>query len=680
MNELAERNRVRRLDVEAYCRDRRAAHATSSFPAYDGYPIPLLKRRIADALSARWGQGRLNPQIELIERERYGGDLVVKVPELLRDGGPKGFIARHLPWIVEELSTPAFADAIARIEAKGMYVNLTLSDRWLLQSAQDVVERGADFGLNDALRPATYVVDYSSPNVAKVLHAGHIRSTIIGHVLSNLFEACGALVYRVNHINDFGGFGFTLEGYRRFKDLFPPALGENDRLLEIYRIRRTAERIIEKRVPLDTVPAEDREIITRYFGVDSTDALESRFRDFVRVADARFAALERGEREEVELWAQMVGWSLSDFDKFYQALDVEFDLTIGESFYAEAGDAVVDRGLETGDALVLSEAIAGEALAALDAQQAQGKITEVERDTLSKLVRKDIGAVVVPLDNNERYVVRRADGNSIYATRDLGAISLRRQIFDPTDIVYVVGQEQQVHFDRLFRAALRLGLASPGHPRFQHLWFGFYVDATSGKKLSSRDTVANVNHMLVEAKRHFRNRLSDRVDQGPEEIEKAAQELSIGSVVFNDLQQDMKGSVEIDAANLDATIAGFEKSGGAYVVYSACRARSILRRHGKEPAAAKDIATFAIDAQEAHMLLTIQEIVEKIRVTAEKNNPAILVRHLLNLATIYNSYYARVPVIQDGQADPARLLITRAVQDALIAGLRLCHVECPEAI
>ena len=194
MNELAARSQALRSRIESFVEQHKAARSKASVPALGSYPLPGLKRRIADALSARWGKGQLEPQIETIEREKFGGDLVVKIPQLLRDGGPKGFIANHLPWVVEILSGPDFADAIERVDAKGMYVNLTLTNRWLLNSAQATVDLGDAFGLNDSLSNSRVVVDYSSPNVAKVLHAGHIRSTIIGHVLSNLYESCGALV------------------------------------------------------------------------------------------------------------------------------------------------------------------------------------------------------------------------------------------------------------------------------------------------------------------------------------------------------------------------------------------------------------------------------------------------------------------------------------------------------
>src|SRR5881227_3772780 len=263
MNALAQYNAIRRREVETF-RDRIVAvHAARSLPGFLDYPLPRLKARIADALSERWGKGRLEPQFDVIDRDTFGGDLTLKLPQLLSEGGPREFIRRDLPWIVEVLRSEAFADAFAAVETKGMYINIVLSERWFLQSAQKVADLGPLFGLSDTQAKRTILVDYSSPNIAKVLHAGHIRSTIIGHVLSNLHEGSGALVYRVNHINDFGGFGFTLEGWRRFERLFPDGMRENERLLEIYRIRR----VMEKHGGAGTWPeeAEEQALVGRYF-------------------------------------------------------------------------------------------------------------------------------------------------------------------------------------------------------------------------------------------------------------------------------------------------------------------------------------------------------------------------------------------------------------------------------
>jgi arginyl-tRNA synthetase len=681
MNKLASINEARRQEVETFRNERVAAHRMKSLPKFGEYPLVKLKERIADALSERWRQGRLEIEFELILREKFGGDIALKCQQILQDVGPRRFIEDHQPWIVEVLNGETFSDSIARVETKGMYINLTLSDRWLLNSAQTVVDLGSNFGLSDTQADRTIIVDYSSPNVAKVLHAGHIRSTIIGHVLSNLHEACGALVYRINHINDFGGFGFNLEGYRRFKDQFPPDMSNNEQLLENYRIRRTMERLVKAALSLDMLDEEDRGLLARYFpNVRTVQELKEVFDDFIVASDRRFARLEAGIDEEVDLWEQMVRWSLEDFERFYKALNIRIDLVLGESFYFQVGNALIDTCIECGKAMTYTPLLAERDIHDLDAQLAGGEITQSARNSLAESIRKDIGAVVVPLDDNrERYIVRHADGRSIYSTRDLAAIVLRVELFAPTDITYVVGQEQQVHFSRLFTTAYAIGIIAPD-VRLKHLYFGFYVDAQTGKKLSSRDTVSNVNHLITESIEYFRSRLSMREDQTATELDNAARQLAIGSLVFNDLKQDMKGSVEIDSTNLENTIVGFEKSGGAYMVYSVCRARSIIRKHGVEPTPAHRIKQFEIDAQEAALLLKVQQIPEKVAIAADQANPSILLRHLLDTAAIYNSYYARAPVIVDGVANQARLLITMAIQQSLANGLSLCHVDCPPKI
>jgi len=151
--------------------------------------------------------------------------------------------ANYLPQMTRALSEGEFGDVFSAVTATGIYANLRLSDDWLIRAVAGAADFAGVYGTQNAPSEHTFVVDYSSPNVAKRLHAGHIRSTIIGHILSNLYDASGATVYRVNHINDFGGFGYTLQGYRQFAELFPAELGANDLLIEIYQIRRALERV-----------------------------------------------------------------------------------------------------------------------------------------------------------------------------------------------------------------------------------------------------------------------------------------------------------------------------------------------------------------------------------------------------------------------------------------------------
>ncbi|MFG2328462.1 arginine--tRNA ligase [Streptomyces sp. NPDC048604] len=681
MNELAKQNEALRHEVEALRDAIKERRQASVPPAAGDYPLAGIKARIEQALRERSGRDVGAWEVDILDRSRFGADLAVRLTGLLKEGGAKEYIATHVPWIVEALKSPELADAVADVSQKGIYANVRLTDAWYLSSVASIIALDDRYGQNDSRSDRTQIVDYSSPNVAKVLHAGHLRSTMIGHVLGNLYEASGALVYRINHINDFGGFGFMLEGFRRFEPHFPQEMSSNERLLAIYSIRRSLERTVAAAVDLDDAAESDRAVIATYFpGVIGAHALRGAYEEFVAASDARFHRLEVGDPEEVELWLRMVEWSLADFQTFYDALDIKIDFTIGESFYLDAGNEVVDAAIRSGRAYRLTEEMVDEEVAELERAVEDGDITPEVKAKSAALLEKDLGAIVVPLPGGERLVVRRSDGRSIYSTRDVGAVKLRRDIFDATDINYVVGQEQRVHFSRLFQAAEALGLVEPGEVDFKHTYFGFYVDAATGKKLSSRDSVSSVNELLARSVEHFRAKTAESGGMTEEEIDQAAHQLAVGSVVFNDLKKDMKAAVSIAKDDLNSVITDFEKSGGAYAVYTACRARAILRKYNRPLPQAADIATFDVNDQEALLILRLLEFPEKVAKAADACDPAVLVRHLLDIAGIYNSYYASAPVLQGDKANEFRLLITKSVQTVMVNGLDLCHVECPPKI
>ena len=681
MNELAAHNEVRRQEIVNLRDTIRAHRPVLPPPAAESYPMALLRERISSVLQDQFGRPNLSWELDTLERSRFGADIALRIPGLLREFGAKDYIATQAPLIVQALRSPALADVVSEVSQKGIYVNIRLAGEWFRTGVAAMVELADRFGLNDTRADRTDIVDYSSPNVAKTLHAGHLRSTIIGHVLSNLYEASGALVYRVNHINDFGGFGFMLEGYRRFGALFPAGMTNNERSLTIYAIRRATERAVAAGADPDGLPQSDRALIQRYFpGLTTAAGLRAAYEEYAAASEQRFGRLEQGDAAEVDLWRQIVQWSLDDFESFYAALDIHIDFMIGESMYLDAGTQVLEEAVTQGHAYELTQEMVDAQLAALDRAVEAGEMTPEARETAAASLTKDLGALVVPLPDGERLVARRSDGSSIYATRDLGAIKLRREIFHPTDINYVVGQEQRVHFSRLFQAAEVLGLVQPGKVRLKHTYFGFYVDASTGKKLSSRDSVAGVNDLLTESVAYYRAKTAASGGMTEEEIDEAARQLAVGSVIFNDLKSDMKGVVSIARGDLTPTIAAFEKSGGAYVVYSASRAGSILRRYNRPLPRAADITAFDLSDQEALLILRLLEFPEKIARAADEDNPAILVRHLLEVAGLYNSYYAAAPVLQGDQVNEFRLLITSSVQHVLVTGLKLLHVTSPPKI
>ncbi len=654
--------------------------ATSTLEFFD-YPFPNLQERIRQTVQSTFDSKTLDVRVDLIERGRFRADLTVKVPDLLKKVGPKVFISEYLPQMVQALSAGEFDIIFSEVTATGIYANLRLSDEWLIRSVASVADFEGAYGTQDVLSGHAFVVDYSSPNVAKQLHAGHIRSTIIGHILANLYDAGGATVYRVNHINDFGGFGYTLQGYRQFADSFPADMDANARLIAIYQIRRVLERIAGGEVGADDWDPADSAVLRRYFpeAVDLA-GVRAASAQFTADSDHRFAALEGGEEDEVRLWQELVEVSLASFDEFYGQLGISFDFVLGESLYLQAGNEVVERALLDGTAIFYSQDLANRDLARLREQAAEGILSSQEYESGARAVAKDVGATVVPLDKGERYVVRRADGRSIYATRDLGAIAIRKELFRPTDLIYVVGQEQRVHFDRLFRAAERIGLLQDGFPRALHVYFGFYVDATTGRKLSSRDSVSNVMGLLGSAFEYFRTTLSDRIQGGETEVVAAARALAVGSLVFNDLKKDLRSAVDIDSTDVRRTVAEFERSGGAYVIYAAVRARSILRRVSDRSLIIDKADDYQLDDQEALLALRLLTLPDRIVDAARQSNPSLLIRHLLDISNIYNSYYSRAAVISGETVNGVRFLMTKATEIALTSGLAICHIHVPAAI
>ena len=681
MSELERIVNARRKAIITKRDDVIAVRASASCPPMADYAWPKLEALLAHAVAGATGISDIHVQLDLIEREKFGGDIALKVPSLLKQGGPKRFITEFQPAIAKALQSEALAHVIKAIELKGMYLNLTLTDDWLLRTAESITSLGERFGLSDTMCGRNVLVEYSSPNVAKVLHAGHIRSTIAGHVLSNLYDACGATVFRVNHINDFGGFGFLLEGYRRFASKMSADYSENDRLLAIYGIRRTLERIVDQGLEANSWSDVDRDVLDHYFpNVTNLSHVRSAFAELIVASDQRFERLEQGHAEEVVLWEQMVGWSLNAFNEFYRLLNCPIDFVIGESFYFQDGVDVIKKALADGKAERFSTEEANVEIAEVEAKCAAGEMTLGEAEMHIQGIRKDVGSTIVRLPSGERLVMLRTDGRSIYATRDIGAIMRRNELFAPNLVTYVVGQEQRSHFERLFAAAEVLGLVVNGIPELEHLSFGFYVNKQTGKKLSSRQSVSNVMNLIEMAEQYFRSRMSERGDLSEEECAKASRELTIGSLVFNDLKQNINGSVVIDNSRPEHTISDFEQSGGAYVVYTACRARSILRRHGQAPKSVDAIGAFTLLDQEVQLLITLQQLPLKIAEAAKQSDPTHLIQYLLDIAMLYNSYNKVAPVLTADGANEARLLITKAVQLVLTNALRICHIVTPERI
>ena len=645
------------------------------FPEVNDYDFFSLREQIAATLG-------LKPEeldINWADSRKFKADLALRVPGLLKSKPTPEYIKVDVPRMAESLKALISAGVLTKVETTGIYVNISLNDDWLFKTLSTPLNTAESFGSQNALNERAYVVDYSSPNVAKHLHAGHVRSTIIGHVLANLYQTCGARTYRLNYLNDWGGFGELIEGFSRWRSIVPAQLTGNDLLAQIYSIYRTAEQASKSAADYDKLSSESREIILRAFpGATSHAALSQQYADFKAKAREVFSALEAGAENEVNAWQQIVSWSIEDFKKFYSLLGIHQDFQLGESFFARSGTEAIEEGLKLGVAIVFSAERAQQALATIQGELDAEKITKQQFEAAKEEIENDIGAYVIPLSNNRRMVVQRKDGASIYATRDISSLQYRVKNFEATDLIYEVGQEQGEHFQNLFEASKLLGSFGGKEVRCSHIYHGFYIDALTKKKLSSRQGASSVLELFHSAIQYFLERYKDSTGFSDAEKMEIAHKIAIGSVVYNDLRRDKKLPVEIHP-DKKLMFEEFEKSGGAYVIYTACRARSVVRKAGTVPEL-KSVATPQLEPVERELLKQLMEFPAKVVAAAKGDNPATLISFIETLASTYNSFYHELPVIRGGVRNEHRILITQATAQAIVNGLRVCHVFCPERL
>ena len=593
-------------------------------------------------------------EVDFIEkRGNFDADIVFKSTALL-SADKAAYMGEQCPKLAELLKgvkkdgEPFFED----VRTVGIYVNAKLRPKHLFFALGRVLSLDGKFGESTAGKGRDIVIDYSSPNAAKHLHAGHIRSTIIGHVFGNIYEACGYTVHRVNYLNDWGGMGFLMEGLSRRTDTDIESYeNKNDLLFEIYSAFRKAE----KTAPSDT-----------------------EFVEFSRKANEKFAALERGEEGEYRIWKKIVDWSMADFERFYDILGIHQDYLTGESLYAKSGKDLVLEKVASGKGSVVffDSKEADKAIALLAKSFESGEIAEEVYERKKEEVFADIGSYVVPLDNGERYVVLKKDGSTIYATRDLAALDHRIRVFSPVKVVYEVGQEQQEHFDKLFRSAKAMGIASG--VELVHVYHGFYVDEATKKKLSSRDGASNIMKLLTDTIAYFRSKYDGSDEFSESEKDHLAKVLGVGSVVFNDIKKDRKSSVAI-SADFEKMMKSFEESGGAYLIYASCRAKSILRKYAKGVPNISDIKVENLQDIEVDLIKKILSFPEVVKRAGAADDPVRIAEFITNLAALYNSYYNSVPILK-GNAVEQGIAISKCVSTVIDNGLDILHVGTLERI
>lgn len=534
------------------------------------------------------------------------------------------------------------------------FLNLRLKPDYL---AQQITKRWNDdrLGIPSVEKPETVIIDYSSPNIAKEMHVGHLRSTVLGDALARMYCFLGHKVIADNHLGDWGtGFGMILLGYKREGDPEKLRLDPFAHLEGIYRK-------IQEEAKADEAVRE--------------------------AAKRELVLLQQGDAKNRELWEQFRKYSMEALDVIYQRLGVQFDYTLGESFYNDALPVVVDD--------LLKRFIARESEGAV-AIFSDGK-SEPKDDPF--LVFKGGEFVDNPL------LVRKSDGGYNYATTDLATIRYRQEHFKAQRVIYVVDGRQQMHFKQLFAAARRWGYVDMN---LEHVWFGTILGADK-KPIKTRDGGdVKLKALLAEAEERAARIITDKISAQQARLEEKSGEaptekrpemaaseraalarvVGLGALKYADLAQNRNLDYVFNWEKLLA----FDGNTAPYIQNAYVRTRSIFRKAGEEITDQAFLKVKALerlvpsrpaialsDSSEVALARKLLDFADSVYLAAEEYRPHYLCLYLFELATLFHKFWESCPVLSaEESVRNSRLILCDLTGRTLARGLNLLGIDVIE--
>jgi len=584
------------------------------------------------------------------------------------------------------------SDVCLPVEIAGPgFINLTIQDAWL-EKQINIVADDPRLGVPPVQQPRTVVVDFSSPNVAKPMHVGHLRSTVIGDCLVRVLRFLGHTVIADNHIGDWGTqFGMIIYG---FKHLVDPKGYEADAVGELARLYRLVNQLCDYHDAVAALPTEEARLslleadlqsaeasasnaaqkkllkkqraevtaltdailelkrkITEIEGNATLKADAQKHPDINRLSREETARLHAGDVENVRLWEEFLPQCLQALQRIYDRLQIHFDTALGESYYNPyLADVVSDlekRGL---------------------AQTSDGAVCVF------------IPGIAAP------FIVRKSDGAYTYATTDLATISYRIQTLQAEHILYVVDARQSEHFKLLFATAKLWGC---GSVELRHVSFGT-VMGRDGRPYKTRsgdtvgleslmdeafskahDIVVNNDESRTDAEGNFAPELN------AEQRNQIAEMVGIGGIKYADLMHNRESDYVFDADKMLA------KNGNTatYLQYAHARVHGIFRKGGIDAELIRNHSN-AIqirDQSERVLALKLCQYPETLDAVVVDARPNVLAQYLFELAGNLTSFYDQCPVLRapDEATRISRLRLSDLAGRILAHGLNLLGIEAP---
>jgi arginyl-tRNA synthetase len=645
----------------------------SDHPVLDRDSVRALAELVLPSKDARFGDYQANGSMSL------GKQL----------GLPPRKVAEQL---IERLEIDDFCEP-PTIAGPG-FINMRLKDSWLIQQLQQAIVDEQRLGVQLSANPRTVVVDYSGPNVAKPMHVGHIRSTVIGAAICQVLKFLGHQTISDNHLGDWGTqFGMIIYGYKHFVE--EEAL-QKDTVTELSRLYKLVNGLIEYHDGREQqLPDLKEKIAEQQQKVNQTESalrpddpkqqkkekkrlrqVKSQLADLLsqqtalcaklaNVDDdpqrsawatahpgihaavlAETAALHQGDATNVALWNRFLPPCLAEIDKIYRRLGVTFDYTYGESFYHDQLAGVVASLTEKG------------------------------------LVRESDGAKCVFLETHQApFIVQKQDGAYLYATTDLATIQYRMHQWSPDAILYVVDHRQSLHFQQLIATA---HLWAYPDVELQHISFGTVL-GEDGKPYKTRSGDAvGLSGLLDEAINRAHTIVSANDDARPKSLLSAderaqiAQQIGIGAIKYADLAHNRTSDYVFSYDKMLAMTGNT----AAYMQYSYARVRSIFSRGGVDACTLrKSAAPILLDSPtERKLAVALLQFSEALDRLTEDYRPNHLTSYLFQLASQYSEFFEHCPVLKASSDEQrnSRLLLCDLTARTIRQGLHLLGIEVVE--
>lgn len=505
--------------------------------------------------------------------------------------------------IAEELAKKEFNNEnIKKIANVGPYVNFFVDNSKLVESVLTEAVKD-DFGSSHIGVGKNVVFDFSSTNIAKPFHIGHLRSTVIGNAIRNIMKYQGFNTTGVNYIGDYGTqFGMMISAYLKWGD--------------------------EDKINADPI----KELLNLYVKYNKVAKEDETYMDEAR---DWFDKLEKKDPTAVKLWSWFREISLKEFQRVYDLLGVEFDNFNGESFHSQ---------------------FIGDALEAIDKKN---------------LLEESDGAMIINLDdeNLPPVLIKKSNGSSTYLTRDIATAMYRKKTYDFYKNVYVVASQQKLHFEQLRAVLKKMGF--DWWKDCEHVSFGM-VSMKDGSMKTREGKVIFLEDVLNRAIDKTKSIIEER-NPNLEHKEEVAKQVGVGAVIFQDLFNNRIKDYTFDWDQ----VLNFDGETGPYTQYTFARSCSILDKGEFE---LKDNSKFdlLVDDTEIDIVKHLSKFEEVLLGATEKYEPSFLTRYTVELAKLFNKFYANCPInTAEDELKYQRLYLTYSVNKCLKLSLSLLGIEAP---